>query len=89
MPSKDERTIRDALLDAHRAVGLAEAQRSAVLTAARHAGLSLRTIGEVIGVAPSTVMRWTDNGEEPPTEQGNILAWPASMIETEAGCATE
>lgn len=76
-----QEAVHLALIAAHRAVGFAEAERGAVLTAARHNGLSLRTIANVIGVAPSTVMRWTDDGEDNAPDQEALLDEPAREVE--------
>jgi DNA-directed RNA polymerase specialized sigma24 family protein len=60
-------TVRDRLLRLHGAVEEAEAERSAYLTALRLEGHTLRQLGQVLGVAPSTVMRWAPIESDAPS----------------------
>lgn len=48
----------------HDAVDAAEQERGVYIVELRNDGYSLRQIASVLGVAPSTVMRWGPYGEE-------------------------
>lgn len=76
-----DKTIGQAILEAHEAMETAEQRRNVLLTIARQNGVTLRTLGMLLGVAPSTVMRWTDDGETGQPDS-DFLDWPISH----AGC---
>jgi DNA-directed RNA polymerase specialized sigma24 family protein len=66
--NKGAATVRDQLLRLHQAVEAAESSRRAYLTQLRLNGYTLRQIGDVLGIAPSTVMRWApieSDGQSP------------------------
>jgi DNA-directed RNA polymerase specialized sigma24 family protein len=60
--------VRDRLLRLHEAVELAETNRRSYLTELRLNGYTLRQLSDVLGIAPSTVMRWApieSDGQSP------------------------
>jgi hypothetical protein len=57
-PMRQRNTVRDRLLRLHEAVQFAETNRRSYLTELRLNGYTLRQLGEVLEIAPSTVLRW-------------------------------
>jgi DNA-directed RNA polymerase specialized sigma24 family protein len=58
IPLSNRLTVRDRLLRLNDEVEDAESARAQYLTELRLDGYTLRQLGEVLDVAPSTVMRW-------------------------------
>jgi DNA-directed RNA polymerase specialized sigma24 family protein len=67
-PMRQRNTVRDRLLRLHEAVQFAETNRRSYLTELRLNGYTLRQLSDVLGIAPSTVMRWApieSDGQSP------------------------